>query len=299
MEAAVTMRANTAGAGGFGTRVDDGLARLWHGDRVLVLSGLALLAALVPFVAGIWLDPRQITNAPAWLKPSKFAISTAIYSLTLAWVFSYLPEWPRMRRVVGRTTAFVLLLEVVIIAAQAARGTTSHFNVGTPLDASLFAVMGTAIVVQTLTSIAVAVALWRTSFADRAMGWALRFGMTLTICGAFTGALMTTGPTEAQLEAAQATGHLAIAGAHTVGGPDGGSGLPVTGWSTRHGDVRVPHFVGLHAVQALPLAMLLMRRRRESTRTRWTIGVAIVYAAVFIGLIVQALTGTPLLPLAR
>ncbi len=214
-------------------------------------------------------------------------------------MFSYLPGWPRTRRVVGRTTAFVMLLEVVIIAVQAARGTTSHFNVGTPLDAGLFAVMGTAIVVQTVRSIAVAVALWRVRFADRAMGWALRFGMTLTICGAFTGGLMTTGPTEAQLTAVQVTGRLAIAGAHTVGGPDGGPGLPITGWSTRHGDVRVPHFVGLHAVQALPLAVLLMRRRRESTRTRWTIGFAIVYAVVFIGLVIQALSGAPLLPLAR
>ena len=310
MEAAMTMRANAAAAGRSRARVGDALARLWHGDRVLVVSGLALLVALVPLVAGIWLDPRQITNAPAWLKPSKFAISTAIYSLTLAWVFSYLPDWPRTRRVVGRTTAFVLLLEVVIIAVQAARGTTSHFNVGTPLDAGLFAVMGTAIVVQTLTSIAVAVALWRTRFAERAMGWALRFGMTLTICGGFTGGLMTSGPTEAQLAAAQVTGRLAIAGAHTKGGPDGGPGLPVTGWSTRHGDVRVPHFVGLHAVQALPLAVLLMRRRREptfapsalrwaeSTRVRW-IGFSVLYAVVFIGLIIQALTGAPLLPLAR
>ena len=35
--------------------------------------------ALVPSVAGIWLDPRAIAKAPAWLKPSKFAVSTAIY----------------------------------------------------------------------------------------------------------------------------------------------------------------------------------------------------------------------------
>ncbi len=76
MEAAMTMRANPAEASWPSERVGDALARLWHGDRVLVVTGLALLAALVPFVAWIWLDPREITNAPAWLKPSKFAIST-------------------------------------------------------------------------------------------------------------------------------------------------------------------------------------------------------------------------------
>ena len=79
--------------------------------------------------------PRIITGVPAWLKPSKFAISTAVYSLTLAWVFMYLRDWPRTRRIVGRTTAAVVLLEVGLIDLQAWRGTTSHFNAGTPLDA--------------------------------------------------------------------------------------------------------------------------------------------------------------------
>ena len=74
-----------------------------------------------------------------------------------------------MRRIVGRTTAVVLIGELAIIALQAWRGTTSHFNVGTLLDGVLFTVMGIAIVVQTLTSIAVAVALWRQPFADRAL----------------------------------------------------------------------------------------------------------------------------------
>ena len=68
-----------------------------------------------------------------------------------------------------------------------------------------------------------------------------------------TGGLMTR-PTAAQLEAARAGERMTIAGAHTVGAPDGGPGLAGTGWSTEHGDLRVPHFVGLHALQVLPLA---------------------------------------------
>ncbi|NOT26756.1 MAG: hypothetical protein HOP16_11705 [Acidobacteria bacterium] len=256
-----------------------------------------LLSLLVPISLGLLMDSREITGAPAWLKPGKFATSTAIYTLTLAWVFSYLPEWPRTRRIVGRTTAAVLVLEVAIIALQAARGTTSHFNVGTPFDAVLFSVMGLAIFTQTFTSVAVAVALWRQPFADPALGYALRFGMTLTIVGAFVGGLMTS-PTAAQLEAAEASGRIAVAGAHTVGAPDGGPGLPVTGWSTEYGDLRVPHFMGLHALQALPiLTLFLFRGLKDQTRLRLTLVGATLYALVFAALLLQALTGRPLLAL--
>ncbi len=272
------------------------LAHLWRADPPLTGAGILLLLLLVPSVAGIWLDPRLISGAPAWLKPSKFAISTSIYALTLAWVFTYLPDWRRMRRIVGRTTAFVMLFEVAIIDVQAWRGTTSHFNVGAPLDAALFAAMGVAILAQTLASVAVAVALWRQRFGDRPMGWGLRFGMTLTIVGAFVGGLMTT-PTATQLADARATGRLALSGAHTVGAPDGGPGLPVTGWSTQHGDLRAPHFVGLHALQALPLVALLVRRRPEPARMRLTLAAAAVYALTFVFLLAQALRGIPLVAL--
>ena len=273
------------------------LDRLWATDPILTGTGLFLTALLAASAIGMVVDSREITGAPAWLKPAKFAASTAIYSLTLAWIFTYLPGWTRTRRLVGRATALIFLLELAIIDWQAWRGTTSHFNIGTPLDASLFAVMGVAIVLQTLGSVAVAVALWRQHFADPALGWALRLGLAIAIVGASTGGLMTR-PTGEQLAEAAQSGRLAIAGAHTVGAPDGGPGLPVTGWSTRHGDLRLPHFVGLHAIQVLPLVpLLVLRRKGEAARVRWTVAAAGAYAMVFVALLIQALRGIPLVSL--
>jgi hypothetical protein len=183
----------------------------------------------------------------------------------------------------------VLVLEVAIIAMQAWRGTSSHFNVGTPFDGALFNVMGAAIFVQTAVSIAVAAALWRERFSDPALGWALRLGMTLTIVGASTGAFMVR-PTAAQLADARAGRGMPIAGAHTVGAPDGGAGLPGTGWSVEHGDLRVPHFVGLHAVQALGLvALWLGTRGSVRRRVRLVLATASSYTALFALLLWQAL----------
>jgi hypothetical protein len=271
------------------------LRRFWMTDAPLTATGLLMFVALAASLAGLWLDPRLITGMPAWLKPAKFAISIAIYALTLVWVFTYLPGWTRTRRVVGWTTAITLVLEVAIIDAQAWRGTTSHFNVGTPLDGALFSIMGTAIVIQTLAAIAAAVAVWRQPFSDRALGWALRLGMTITIIGASTGGLMVV-PTEAQIADARATHQMPFSGSHTVGGPDGGPGIAGTGWSLEHGDIRVPHFLGLHALQALALvALLLPRRSPEARRVRLTLVAAGSYAALFAVLLVQALRGEPLM----
>jgi hypothetical protein len=266
--------------------------RLWHASPPLTGVGMLMLVVAGASLVGVLVDPRMITGAPAWLKPFKFATSTAVYSFTLAWIFTFLSDWPCTRRIVGWTTAIVFVLEVATIDAQAWRGTTSHFNVSTTLDLVLFSVMGAAILLQTLASVAVAVALWRHRFTHPVLGWALRLGMTLTIIGALTGPLMTR-PTEAQLAAAREGGRMTTAGAHTVGGVDSGPGVPVTGWSRDHGDLRIPHFIGLHAIQVLALIAVGLRHwsRPEGVRVRALMAAAASYASLFLLLLWEALRG--------
>ena len=268
------------------------LTTLWNSDARLTAVGLLMLALLAITGVALVVDPREVMGAPVWMKPAKFAISIGIYTLTLAWVFTYLTEWPRTRSVVSWVTAVTLVLEVVIIDVQAWRGTTSHFNVGTLVDGVLFSIMGLAIFAQTLAATAVAVALWRQRFSDRAIGWALRFGMTITIIGAMTGGLMTS-PTRAQLEAARAGHRMTVSGAHTVGAPDGGPGLPGVGWSREHGDIRVAHFLGLHAIQTLPLFALFLTARgwQERRRVRMVWATSVSYVSLFALLLWQALRG--------
>ena len=267
------------------------VVRLWRIDAPLTATALAMLVVLAACLLGLALDARTVLGAPVWLKPAKFAASIAVYSLTLVAVFSQLPGHARTRRVVSWTSVAALLIEMVIIALQAARGTTSHFNVSTPLNAALWGLMGAAIVTQSLSTIAVAVALFREQLPDRALGWALRLGMVITIVGAFIGGAMTQ-PTQAQLADMRA-GHAAVSGAHTVGAADGGPGIAVTGWSREHGDVRVAHFLGLHALQLLPLLALALRHTRASRaqRARLVLTAAGSYAGLVGILLWQALRG--------
>jgi hypothetical protein len=253
-----------------------------------------MLVAFAASLAAMAVDHTTILGAPTWLKPAKFAISTAIYAFTLAWIFSYLPERRRLTAIVGWLTAVILTMEVAIIDVQAARGVTSHFNVGTALDAALFSAMGTGILIVFGAAIALTIALFRHRFADAGLGWALRLGLLMTVVGQATGGFMTT-PTPEQLAAAKTT-RITVAGSHTVGGHDGGPGMPVTGWSREHGDLRAPHFVGLHAVQALPAIAWLIGPLGSAVRRRRAIfAAAAAYVALFAILLAQALSGQPLL----
>src|SRR5687767_10359355 len=74
------------------------VSRFWKGSAPLTATGLLMLIVLTGAVAGLAVDPRVITGAPAWLKPAKFAASIAIYTFTLAWIFSLIPEWTRTGR---------------------------------------------------------------------------------------------------------------------------------------------------------------------------------------------------------
>jgi hypothetical protein len=269
------------------------LSRLWVASAPLTATAILMLVALAGFSVGLVLDDRIITGVPAWLKPAKFAASTAIYSATMAWLFRYIAVWPGFMRATGWTVAVVFIIEVAIIALQAARGTTSHFNAATSFDAAMFGAMGVCIGILWLASIGVLAALFRQKFENRAWGWWLRMGLLTTVIGSAAGGLMLR-PTPEQIEMLQTTQSLTASGGHTVGGPDGGPGLAGTGWSTRHGDLRIPHFFGLHGFQMLPfLGWLALRGRRGQVRsqTGFAFTAAASYLAFMAILTWQALRG--------
>ncbi len=116
----------------------------------------------------------------------------------------------------------------------------------------MFSVMGASIALVWVATLVISVVLFASPGPDPARNLAMRAGALISVAGMALGFLMTI-PTQAQLQDFQG-----IAGAHTVGPPDGGPGLPLLGWSTVGGDLRIPHFVGMHALQALPLFLIVL-----------------------------------------
>ncbi len=268
-------------------------------NPLLTLVGVVMCFTLIGALIGIVVDQRIITGVPAWVKPAKFAISIAIYAFTLLWLLTFIQGHRRLARSVANLIAIGMFVEMVIIVGQVIRGTSSHFNVGTPLDGALFSIMGTTITIVALLNVVVAILLLLQRMPDPVFAWSLRLGLLLFIAGMAVAFLMTM-PTTAQMAAMHAGASRTIIGAHSVGVPDGGPGLPFLGWSTTGGDLRIPHFVGLHALQVLPLLGWLISRRRSSLLRRgyrvalvWTAGLS--YLGLISLLTWQALRAQPLI----
>lgn len=220
------------------------IAELRARDPLLFWTGTLLLLGLVVVTLLSIGDQRLILGLNPWIKPMKFLISIALFLWSIAW---FMPETAAdavKRALVRWTIAGAMVIEIVLITMQAARGTTSHFNAQTPFDLAVFNVMGAAI---TVSSIAVMLFLWmvRRDTPSRRAGylWGIRIGVAVFILASVLPGFM-----------------MVANNAHSYPGPDGGAGLPFVNWSVEFGDLRVAHFFGMHALQALPLLGFLLDR---------------------------------------
>ncbi|MEV4702211.1 hypothetical protein [Actinoplanes sp. NPDC049316] len=247
--------------------------------RPLMVFAAAMAVLVVVAAVGIVADPRVLTGMPIWAKPFKFAVSFTLYATTLAWMLSLLPRRSRTAERAATVVVAASVAEMVVIVGQVLRGTTSHYNTTTPLNAALWSLMGIAIMVLFAAHLLIGFVVLRARIADRPAAHAIRWGLGLTLLGMLVAAPMT----QSRM-------------AHSVGVADGGPGLPLTGWSTAGGDLRIGHFVGLHALQVLPLlALSLGRRFDEATRLRLLAVGGSAYGVLTLLLTWQALRGQPLL----
>ncbi len=243
-----------------------------HVILLLVMIGIA------PF------DGREVMGINPWIKPMKFAASIAIFALTMGWILYELPLKESLKRLVSWAITGAMIIEITLITMQAARGVTSHFNSATAFDSAIFSVMGIAIVFNTLVVAYVALKFWTTEAKIPAPYlWGIRIGLTIFVLASLEGFVMVN--------------HSA----HSVGAPDGGPGLPMLNWSVKAGDLRIAHFFGIHALQALPLVGYLLSTRRAesltSNSTRWAQAAGGVYALFALLLFLWAMAGRPLISL--
>jgi hypothetical protein len=249
------------------------LSALKYRNEALFYFGLVCLVCALLFLVATRVSQSQITGVNAWYKPFKFALSIALFCWTMGWFTWYLGQ-PGIIRWFTWTAIVLLGFELFYITFQAARGQLSHFNQSAPLYITLYALMGLAATAVTLHTAYIGILFCTGKFPELPdyYLWSIRLGIFLFVIFALEGAVMG-----ARLS-------------HTAGGVDGGSSLPVLGWSRKYGDLRIAHFVGMHALQVLPLLSFYLLKN-----VKLTLLAGAVYGAVALLILVLALSGRPLI----
>lgn len=248
------------------------LKELKNRNERLYWFGWYNLAVGLMCIVLMQLDSQQILGINRWIKPTKFFLSVWIMVWTMGWLLFYLDN-KRKIRMISALIIISMFMENFLITMQSIRGVPSHFNVKDPFNSIVFSIMGIFIIIFTCTAI---YAEWlffkQRIFSIKASYlWGIRLGLLFFIIFS--------------LEAGFMLSRLS----HTVGGVDGGPGLPLLNWSTEHGDLRIAHFLGLHSLQLLPLAGYYLFKK-SSTLILFSIAYFVLIAAILI----LALKGLPL-----
>ena len=246
------------------------------------------LALAVPSAIAFGLDARTLNDVNIWSKPLKFQLSFALHWLTVAWLLRLLSpaaaRTPSLRWWL-RIGALASVAEVFYITLQAARGRGSHFNFATPLETVLYyGLMGGAAVLMMLATIWVGWLVWQHAEPGQR-----RTGLWL---GAVLGLIL--GSTVTLLVTAPLAAGVIDGPGHWVGGVrTDATGLPIFGWSTTGGDLRVPHFFATHLSQVLPVVGWIADRSRWNKPKRWVWLAMIAAVLVVLATGWQALQGRP------
>jgi hypothetical protein len=248
-------------------------------DRTLTRFGLALMALAVVTIAAQAIDPRALAGVNIWAKPTKFFVSIGVFALSAAWTMGYVrPD--RRRSPPMRAAAAMLIaagtLELVYIAWRASRGEASHFNVATPGAALLYSMMGLFAVLLVGATLPLAWEVARRPVVGSKPEFAAAIVVGLVLCFLLGGGV---------------GGYMSAQPGHAVGAVAGH--LPLFGWSRAGGDLRVAHFLGIHAQQAIPLMVAVAGAAGLSTRNRWRVLAAgsALYTLLTLLLFAQALAG--------
>ncbi|MEL7006276.1 MAG: hypothetical protein AAFN93_26645 [Bacteroidota bacterium] len=242
-------------------------------NEALFFFGLVCLIAAIIFLVLTRLTSTQVMGINAWYKPFKFALSTFFFSWTMGCFCQYLDQ-PLNVSIYSWAVIILLGFEIVYIAWKAGQGQLSHYNESDTFHSTMFSLMAFA---------ATAVTLWTAYMGVLFFGkdvsplpeyylWGIRLGILLFVIFSFEGFAMG-----ARMS-------------HSVGGPDGSPGLPIVNWSKKFGDLRISHFLGMHALQVIPLLSYFVIKN-----VKGIVLFSSLYFLLTLFLFIMALQGKPLI----
>jgi hypothetical protein len=243
-------------------------------NETLFYFGSICLLLSILFLILVKITTTQVYGVNAWYKPFKFAFSTLTFAWAMAWYCFYLPNFNI--KLFNWSIIILLGFEIVYIAIQANKGQLSHYNLSSKFYSAMYSLMALAATMVTIYTAYIGFLFFKNSFTElpNYYLWAIRLGIIIFVIFSFEGFAMGS-----RLN-------------HSVGALNNNSNLFIIGWSKTVGDLRVSHFIGMHALQVLPVLSYYILKN-----TKMTIGLSIIYGLLALLTLIQALQGRPLVKL--
>lgn len=247
-------------------------------EHALLRSALLMALCAPPTLALAIFDPRMLDGANVWFKPLKFQISLAVFFATLACMMPLTSKAFRSGKLGKATTWLAVstgIFEVAWITLQAARGERSHYN-ETPFGSFMYAAMGIGAVLLSITPVSIAIATLRNKSLLPPLSL-LRWGACMGILASLLGTIIVGGmlgdqpnhyPTPEQPRESK---------------------VPFVGWSTTDGDLRIAHFVGMHAMQAIFIFSIALSYTKLPSRLSKTLTTAAAVAWILMTILLITL----------
>ncbi len=252
------------------------LQQLKFRNEMLFYFGLVCFLISILFLVLTKTTTTLVYGVNAWYKPFKFAFSTLTFAWAMAWYCAYIPHFNV--KLFNWVIIFLLGFEIIYIAFQAGKGQLSHYNLASSFYATMYSLMAAAATLVTLYTAYVGYLFFKYDFPDlpNYYLWAIRLGIFIFVIFSFEGFLMGS-----RLN-------------HSVGALNDNSNWFILGWSKTVGDLRVSHFIGMHALQVLPLLSYFVFKS-----CKLTLALSFVYALLALATLIQALQGKPLIKPAK
>jgi hypothetical protein len=244
-------------------------------NNLLFLFGFINLILAIIFIFVWAFDKSIILGENAFLKPIRYFVTSGIFAFTIGWITYYI-NVKSFKTLTNWLFIISVVIENTIILLQAYRGVPSHFNVSDPFNKLMYGLMvfSFAIFVFTIGLITIKLFTQKKMPISQHFTWGLRMGFLVFMLCSSIGIYM-----------------LKIM-SHTIGGTDGGPGLFFFNWSTKFGDLRVAHFLGMISIVVIPLVSYYFHTKKNQV-----ILFSICYLLAVLLIFILAMMKLPLIPM--
>jgi|694.fasta_scaffold11832_2 hypothetical protein len=232
-------------------------------NSLFFYSGLLLFAMFIAFLISYSFCPYAFFEICHWLKPGKFALSFAVFLLTLGWYMEYLKGYLGEQKIkmLSRLIVFLIFAELVDIFLQSWLVSDSDYRFQIPtltireFSRLLYLLGNGLILVTTSITIYIGLQFFRPlSLKPTLYLWGIRAGFIVFIVSSILGGFLV-----------HKYGQVAADPSHF--------GIPFTQFVPKRNILISLHFLGIHYLQLIPLCCFYFEKYLKKTFVYSAVGI--------------------------